>query len=112
MARIRFLHALTSAALLVALCSSALAQAIVVGSKDFTEQLLVAEMTTRLLRARGFTVHKGTGFETAGVRALQERGIMDLYWEYTGTALSVFHQQSEKHAPDEAYERVKALDAK
>jgi osmoprotectant transport system substrate-binding protein len=78
-------------ALSMALSSVAFAQAIVVGAKEFTEQLLVAEMTTQLLQANGFAAHKGTGFATTGIRSLQESGIIDLYWEYTGTSLSEFN---------------------
>jgi osmoprotectant transport system substrate-binding protein len=91
--------------------SAAFAQAIVVGAKEFTEQLLVAEMTTQLLQASGFGAHKGTGFATTGIRSLQESGI-DLYWEYTGTSLSEFNQVKEKLSPEEGFEWVKALDAK
>ena len=58
-----------------------------VGAKDFTEQLLAADMTTQLLQARGLSTHKGTGFATTGLRRLQESGIIDICWEYTGTAL-------------------------
>src|SRR5215207_531741 len=111
MARSTFVAALVGAGLSLALCSAALAQAIVVGAKEFTEQLLVAEMTTKLLQANGFSAHKGTGFATTGVRTLQESGIIDLYWEYTGTALRTFNQLTEKLPPDEAYARVRALDA-
>ena len=78
------------AALSVGLCSIAAAQAVVIGAKEFTEQLLVAEMTAQLLRASGLSPHKGTGFATTGVRTLQERGIVDVYWEYTGTSLITF----------------------
>jgi osmoprotectant transport system substrate-binding protein len=95
----------------VALCSVAVAQAIVVGAKEFTEQLLVAEMTVQLLQASGLRTHKGTGFATTGLRTLQERGIIDLYWEYTGTSLTTFNQVSEKLSPEESFARVKALDA-
>jgi osmoprotectant transport system substrate-binding protein len=95
----------------VTMYSAAFAQAIVVGAKEFTEQLLVAEMTTQLLQASGFGAHKGTGFATTGIRSLQESGIIDLYWEYTGTALAAFNRVTEKLSPDEAYARVKALDA-
>jgi osmoprotectant transport system substrate-binding protein len=95
----------------VALCSAAVAQAIVVGAKEFTEQLLVAEMTVQLLQASGLRTHKGTGFATTGLRTLQERGIIDLYWEYTGTSLTTFNQVSEKLSPEESFARVKALDA-
>ena len=111
MLRSRLITSLFSAALSLAQCPSAVAQAIVLGAKEFTEQLLVAEMTTQLLKARGFTVHRGNGLTVSGVRDLQERGIIDLYWEYTGTALAVFNGVREKLSPDEAYARVKALDA-
>jgi osmoprotectant transport system substrate-binding protein len=93
------------------LCSPATAQAVVIGGKEFTEQLIVAEMTAQLLRASGLSPHKGTGFATTGVRTLQERGIVDLYWEYTGTSLTTFNHVREKLSPEEAYARVKALDA-
>ena len=110
--RSRLLIGLVSAALsLVLLPAAALAQAIVIGAKEFTEQLLVSEMTSQLLRARGFNAHKGTGFATTGIRTLQEHGIIDLYWEYTGTSLTTFNQVTEKLSPEETYERVKALDA-
>src|SRR5829696_2073449 len=98
------------AALSVGLCSIAAAQAVVIGAKEFTEQLLVAEMTVQLLQASGLSTHKGTGFATTGVRTLQERGIIDVYWEYTGTSLTTFNQVTEKLSPEEAYARVKALD--
>src|SRR5829696_5576796 len=99
------------AALSVGLCSTAAAQAVVIGVKEFTVQLLVAEMTAQLLRASGLSPHKGTGFATTGVRTLQERGIVDVYWEYTGTSLITFNHVTEKLSADEAYERVRALDA-
>jgi len=111
MARSRLVTAFTLGALSLGLCTAALGQAIVVGSKGFTEQLLVAEMTVELLRVRGFNAHKGTGFATTGLRTLQEGGIIDLYWEYTGTSLTTFNHVTEKLSPDEGYERVKALDA-
>src|SRR5829696_7734745 len=38
--------------------------------------------------ASGLNPHKGTGFATTGVRTLQEGGIVDVYWEYTGTSLT------------------------
>src|SRR3954454_20820397 len=112
MIRSRILARLAGFGLSMALSSAAFAQAIVVGAKEFTEQLLVAEMTTQLLQANGFAAHKGTGFATTGIRSLQESGIIDLYWEYTGTSLSEFNQVKEKLSADEGFEWVKALDAK
>ena len=90
--------------------SAAAAQAVVIGAKEFTEQLLIAEMTAQLLRASGLNPHKGTGFATTGVRTLQEAGIVDVYWEYTGTSLTTFNHVTEKLSPVETYARVKALD--
>jgi len=56
------------------------------------------------------STHKGTGFATTGVRTLQETGIIDVYWEYTGTSLTTFNQVTEKLSPDEAYARAEAGD--
>lgn len=92
--------------------AAAFAQGIVGGAKDFTEQLLVAEMTVRLLQAAGLAVYRGTGFTTSGIRTFQESGIVDVYWEYTGTSLTTFNQVTEKLSPEDAYARVKALDAR
>jgi osmoprotectant transport system substrate-binding protein len=64
-----------------------------------------------LLRANGFAVYTGSGFTTGGVRSALEAGVVDLYWEYTGTSLSAFHGVREKPPPNEAYARVKQLDS-
>jgi osmoprotectant transport system substrate-binding protein len=92
--------------------SPALGQAVVIGGKDFTEQLLLAEMTGQLLRAKGYQVQSRTGFSSSGVRREQEAGLVDVYWEYTGTSLISFNGVSEKLGAREAYERVKDLDAR
>jgi len=70
-----------AAAVALAVWTSAIAigQPLVVGAKDFTEQLLISEMTTQLLRANGFAVYTGSGFTTAGVRSALEAGVVDLY---------------------------------
>ncbi len=39
------------------------------GGKGFTEQLLLAEMTTRLLNANGFDAEKSDGMGTTVVRS-------------------------------------------
>ena len=63
---------------------SALATTLVIGGKGFTEQRLMAELTSQLLRARGIPTHTQTGFSTTGLRREQEAGLIDIYWEYTG----------------------------
>ena len=83
-----------------------------VGGKDFTEQLIMAEMTSLLLQAKGYDVVTKTGLATSGIRREQVLGLVDLYWEYTGTALITFHNVSGRLMPDEAYARIKDLDAR
>ena len=51
-----------------ALQPSALAQSLVVGGKNFTEQQLIAEITSQFLRAKGIATRVRTGFSTPGVR--------------------------------------------
>src|SRR4029079_14061898 len=89
---------------------AALAQTLVVGSKYYTEQLLMAEMTSQLLTAKGLSVETRPGFDTTSLRKAQERGVVDLYWEYTGTSLREFNKVTEKLSPPETYARVKQLD--
>jgi osmoprotectant transport system substrate-binding protein len=88
------------------------AQTVVVGGKNFTEQFLIAEMTSQLLEARGYAVTTKTGFSTIGVRMEQEAGLVDVYWEYTGTSLLTFNDVRETLGPEQAYDRVAELDAR
>ena len=99
------------ALLSIALPSAALAQNLVVGGKDFTEQLLMAEMTRQLLASKGFEAERRSGFDTISLRRAQEAGLIDLYWEYTGTSLREFNKVAEQLDAKETYERVKKLDA-
>ena len=82
-----------------------------VGGKNFTEQQIMAEMTTQLLKAKGFTVDKRAGLGTAPLRQAQEAGQIDVYWEYTGTSLITFNKVTEKLDAAATYAKVKELDA-
>lgn len=88
-----------------------LAQEIVVGGKNFTEQQLMAEMTAQLLEAKGYEVDKRAGMGSTAVRQAQENGQIDVYWEYTGTSLITYNNVEERLSPEETYEKVKELDA-
>ena len=92
--------------------TSAFAQAIVIGGKNFTEQEVIAEITSQFLRAKGYSTRVRTGFSTPGIRMEQEAGLVDVYWEYTGTALSNFNNITEKLGAEDAYARVRDLDSK
>ncbi len=104
-----FKAVLTVAAMAAGL-GSATAQTLVVGGKNFTEQQLMAEMTTQLLSAKGFKIDKRAGLGTAPLRQALENGQIDLYWEYTGTSLITFNKITEKLDAAATYARVKELD--
>lgn len=101
---------LSGAAGLALMATASLADTLTVGGKAFTEQLILAEMTTQMLSAKGYDVEKADGMGTTVVRAALENGAVDLYWEYTGTSLVTFNKVKERLSPAETYERVKTLD--
>ncbi len=58
-----------------------------VGSREFTEQLLLGQIAGQALAAAGASVTDETGLVgTYVVRESLESQAIDLYWEYTGTA--------------------------
>jgi osmoprotectant transport system substrate-binding protein len=60
---------------------------VTVGSKEFTEQLILGHMTTLALEAAGAEVNDQIGLQgSATVRDALQSGEVDLYWEYLGTA--------------------------
>jgi osmoprotectant transport system substrate-binding protein len=92
-------------------CTVALAQTIVVGGKAFTEQQLMTAMTVELLKAKGFNPERKAGMGSAAVRSALENGQIDVYWEYTGTALGVFNKIPDKFdSAEAAYKRIKEVD--
>ncbi len=84
---------------------------VVVGGKNYTEQLLIAAITNDYLTAKGFSVDLRTGLGTSALRQAQEAGQVDLYWEYTGTSLITFNKVTDKLDAAATYARVKELDA-
>ncbi|WP_282095321.1 glycine betaine ABC transporter substrate-binding protein [Epibacterium ulvae] len=93
------------------LAGAAQAADLKVGGKGFTEQLLIAEITTQYLESKGHSVEKIDGMGTSVVRAALENGQVDLYWEYTGTSLITFNKVEEKLDREATYAKVKELDA-
>jgi osmoprotectant transport system substrate-binding protein len=58
-----------------------------VGSKEFTEQLVLCHITSLALRSAGATVREKCGLQGSNTtRAAMTSGSTDMYWEYTGTA--------------------------
>jgi len=85
--------------------------AVRVGGKNFTEQLILASMTSQYLSAKGLHTELTTGLGSTLMRQAMENDQLDVVWDYTGTALIVFNKVEEKLDADASYHRVKALDA-
>lgn len=80
---------------------------IVVGSKDFTEQVILGEMIAQAIESRGITVKRN--FELGGDlchRALLA-GEIDIYPEYTGTAFTAILKHPPISDAGRVYETVK-----
>ena len=103
--------AFVAGALLVNIASSAIAQNIVVGGKNFTEQQIMSQMTAQLLQAKGFKVDVKAGMGSAVLRQAQENGQIDVYWEYTGTSLITYNKINDRMSAADTYAKVKDLDA-
>lgn len=107
----RLMTVLAGLVLAGAMATAAQAQKIVVGGKNYTEQLIMTSLTAQYLGGLGYDVTQRAGMGSAVLRQAQENGQIDLYWEYTGTSLFVYNNISEVLSPEESYQRVKALDA-
>ena len=107
----RVLSAVAAGVVLSAASAVAMAQTVVVGGKNFTEQLLMASMTSQLLQAKGFKPEIKSGMGSAVLRQAQENGQIDVCWEYTGTSLITYNKVTEKLSMADTYKRVKDLDA-
>lgn len=83
-------------------------EAIRVGSKDFTENLLVAEIYALALEAEGFEVERVPAISSAIVHAAITNDEIDLYPEYTGTGLLTILQLPMETDPDKVFDIVKA----
>jgi osmoprotectant transport system substrate-binding protein len=74
---------------------------IAVGSADFTESKILAEIYAQVLETNGFTVRKqmGIGSREVYIPAVQDHSI-DLIPEYTGNLLQYFDKEAEVTTPD------------
>ena len=107
----RTLSNLATGILLGVAASTVGAQTVVVGGKNFTEQQIMASMTAQLLQAKGLKTDTRAGMGSAVLRAAQESGQIDVYWEYTGTSLITYNKVNDRMSPDDTYKKVKELDA-
>src|ERR1700761_8208229 len=95
--------------LLVILASRSNAQVVRVGSKNFTEQFIVAEIYAQALEAGGVRAQTRTNLgATLIAHAALLNGEIDLYPEYTGTALAHVVKGDLSGSADQTYQTVKS----
>jgi osmoprotectant transport system substrate-binding protein len=87
-----------------------------VGSKEFTEQLILGQIAIQVLEDAGADVTDETGITgTTNVRKALESDEIDIYWEYTGTGWAELlgHEASEAAKdPQELFNIVAKEDLK
>lgn len=92
-------------------CGPSRSQVIVVGSKNFTEQVILGEMLAQYLHGQtGIQVERR--FYLGGTYVCQaalQAGRIDVYVEYTGTALTAILKQPVEHNAEDVYNKVKEL---
>lgn len=83
---------------------------VVVGSKNLTEQVILGEILAQLLEARNVPVERKLNLGGTFIchRALLA-GDLDVYVEYTGTALTAILKEKVSHDPGEVYRRVREV---
>jgi len=107
MDRRTFLGGLSSTFLAMVGCRSA--SGVTVGSKNFTEQLVLGEMLAQMLEAAGVNP-VDRRFYLAGTYICQQAllaGRIDMYVEYTGTALAAVLKEKPSSNPAQVFEMVK-----
>lgn len=90
-------------------CSSEHSDRIVVGSKNFTESFILGELIAQQIEAHT-NLRVERRFYLAGTYICQQAmlaGRIDIYPEYTGTALTAILKQGISRDKREVYERVK-----
>ena len=92
-------------------CRSSQVTKITIGSKFFTEQVILAELLAQHIEAKtGILVERKTNLGgTLLVHKALEAGQLDLYIEYTGTALTAVLNESPQGDSNAIYNRVKQL---
>jgi glycine betaine/choline ABC-type transport system substrate-binding protein len=100
---------LAAVALVPISCAPSRKDRIVVGSKNFTESLILGELFAQQIEAHT-KLKVERRFYLAGTYICQQAilaGRIDLYPEYTGTALTAILKQKARSDKDDVYQRVK-----
>src|SRR3982074_2732279 len=96
--------------LMISACSSSHSDRIVIGSKNFTESLILGELMAQQIEAHT-RLKVERRFYLAGTYICHQgmlSGRIDVYPEYTGTALTAILKQKPEGEPRQVYERGKS----
>lgn len=94
--------------LILAGCSSASSdEAIKIGSKDFTESLVVSEIYALALEDQGLNVERVPNIASSVIPQSIEKGEVDLYPEYTGTSLLTIFKLPLETDPDAVAQTIR-----
>jgi glycine betaine/choline ABC-type transport system substrate-binding protein len=96
------------AALLTTGCRAQRGETIVVGSKNFTEQIVLAELFAQQIEAHS-TLHVERRVNLGGTLLCHQAlvaGKIDVYPEYTGTALTAVLNEPPQNDPSSVFHRV------
>ena len=106
---VAFLAVLIAAASFLSACKSRPKKKLVIGSKFFTEQVVLAELLAQHIEARaGIPVERKTNLGgTLLIHKAMLAGDLDLYVEYTGTALTAVLGETPQGDSNATYQRVK-----
>jgi osmoprotectant transport system substrate-binding protein len=111
--RLRFVYflCLLNLTYFLSACHQAPQSKITIGSKFFTEQVILAELLAQHIEAKtGIPVERKTNLGgTLLVHKALRSGDLDLYVEYTGTALTAVLNESPQGDSNAVYNRVKQL---
>lgn len=106
----RMLGVLAIATLLLVSCGPSRENRIVIGSKNFSEQAILGEIFAQLLESKT-NLRIERRFYLAGSFICHQSilsGRIDLYPEYTGTALTAILKEKPQRSKDAVYARVKS----
>jgi osmoprotectant transport system substrate-binding protein len=104
------LFTILALAILLTACGPPRENRIVIGSKNFTEQLILGEIIAQQIESKTHLPVERR-FYLAGTYICHQAilgGRIDIYPEYTGTALTAVLKQDPEGAREEVYSRVKA----
>ncbi|MGM7667127.1 glycine betaine ABC transporter substrate-binding protein [Microbacterium sp. A93] len=82
------------------------------GSKEFTESVILGQITSVALEDAGATIEDQTGISgSATVREALETDEIDFYWDYTGTGWVNILGHTTEDVPEDLYQAVADEDA-